>query len=129
MSKLRIAMLTLPFLPVITRAALWAIYSKHVTVRLSAEARDEEAHRSASLAIAGFALTIYVGLVVFDRTLELPIYYAGMSFLAYLAAYSIQGHKKTLLVDQVGDAGMDVKESRGPSAPHSGHRPGLARRS
>jgi hypothetical protein len=105
------AAIALPLIPFITRACLWTYYRTVVQQELKDEARQEEQHRSAILAIAGFSLTLFSAFVIVDQTidvqLEMVIYFSGCSFVAYLAAFAIQIYKPVFLVDQVGDAAMD----------------------
>jgi hypothetical protein len=110
--SIRWFLLSLPLLPFITRGALWFIYARCVLCELPEDARDEETHRSASLGIAGFSVTIFAGLTVLEGTigqnLELAIYFSATSFISYFLAFFVQGYKHLLLVDQIGDAAMET---------------------
>src|SRR5207253_1590991 len=78
---------------------------------MPAEFRDTETHRTSSLSIAGFSVTIFAGLVVLEgqvsQDLMLPIYFAAMSFIGYLVAHAVQGYKLWHVLDQFADAAMD----------------------
>jgi hypothetical protein len=101
-----------PFIPFITRAFVCWKCRSTIWKPIPSPVKDEDTHRSASLGIGGFALTIFAGLVVLDTSSSsepsLDIYFAAMSFVAYFLAHAIQGQKIFYIHDHVGDAAMDA---------------------
>src|SRR5439155_9657224 len=88
-------MLPLPLLPFLTRFIVCFCYRRKLFCHLPSAARDEEAHRTSSLEIAGFSVTIFAGLVVLEGTvkgnLEIAIFFAAISFIMYFLAHAVQG--------------------------------------
>lgn len=94
-----------PFLPVLTRSILMFRHRRLRNDRLSEDELDRQAHRGVILSLSGFSFTAVIALVLLDSTtqlsLELPVYYVLLSFVASFAALNIQSYKSTRWDDQL----------------------------
>lgn len=102
----------LPFIPLVSRMALgarWRILMMQVPPE---EAQERDLHRATILSFAGFSFTAVAGLAVLDAntrsSLQLPIWYVLISFVAYLSASNLQSYKTTRWHNQLAFALADT---------------------
>jgi hypothetical protein len=87
----------LPFLPLVTRLLLCTLWHWLVNDVLKEEAQERDLQRAVILALAGFSFTAAAGLAVLDASkqlqLQLPIWYALLSFVCYFTALNAPAYK------------------------------------
>jgi hypothetical protein len=97
-----------PILPVATRSALVLRYPLESQRKPPDQAMQRDVGRNFSLALAGFSFAAVFALIVVAAQgvrlpLELPLYFSFLSFVAFLAAVGLEGHKATVRGDLIAD--------------------------
>lgn len=93
-----------PAFPLLTRGGLVVMYRKGSRRILPEAATERDQARGVALSLAGFSFAAVVALILTSRQTEglplgLPMYLAFVSFVAFMGAVGLEGHKSTVRAD------------------------------
>lgn len=105
-------MYALVFFPLVTRVFLIMRFRHLMGKGLCEGEQDRETHRAIILPMAGFTFSALLALAVLEsdraRGLTFSILSLFISFLGYVEALNLQGHKDARWQDELGNACMEI---------------------